>query len=123
MIAIIDVKTKDNKTYTIPDLNIFSKYPESVMWQTLTDGGLDMFQIFILSYLTYETLDTIVVFYERDIWPRKPRIDDVYDPFDFLGLPRVLTVYNSDDEITFMFLWWDNWQRSDDEYDFYEYAS
>lgn len=109
--ASIDVETKDDKTYSIPDLNIFSKYPESTIWQTLTDGGLDMFFMFIRSYLTYETLDAIVVFHERDVWPHKPRIEDVHDPFDFLGLPRFPTVYNSEDEDGFMSSddeWWDD---------------
>lgn len=101
MIATIDVETKDNKIYTIPDLNIFSKYPESAMWQTLTDGGLDMFFMFVLSYLTYDTLGAIVVFHERDVWPYNPWIEDVHDPFDFLGLPRFPTMYNSEDEDDF----------------------
>lgn len=42
------------------------------MWQTLMDGGLDMLFMFVLSYLTYDTLDAIVVFHERDVWPCKP---------------------------------------------------
>lgn len=110
MIASIDVKTKDNKIYSIPDINIFSKYPESTMWQMFTNNDLDMF---ILSYLTYETLDAIVVFHERNIWPHKPRIANVHDPFDFLDLPRFPTAYNSEDE--------DNdewWNYSDNEYDY-----
>ena len=114
MISTIDVVTKGYKTYTIHDLNIFSKYPESAMWQILTDGGLDMFFMFILSYLTYETLDSIMIFYESDVWPTKPRIEDVHDPFEFLGLPRFPTVYNSEDEDGFISSE-DEW---DDEYDF-----
>lgn len=118
MIGSIDVETKDDKTYTIPDLGIFSKYPEFAMWQTLTDGGLEMFFMFVPSYLTYDTLDAIVVFNERDVWPYKPRIEDVHDPFDFLGLPRFPAVYNSEEEDGFISSdneWWDD---SDDEYEF-----
>ena len=119
MIASIDVETKDNKTYPLHDLALFSKYPESAMWQTLTDGGLDMFFAFVSTYLTHDTLDSIVVFHERDVWPSKPRIDDVHDPFDFLRLPRFPTVYNSEEEDGFISSdgGWD-WDDSDEEYDY-----
>lgn len=98
----VDVETMDKKTYTVHDLTLFSQHPESVMWQTLEDGGLEMFQMFVLSCLTHRTLDAIVTFHERGVWPYKPCIEGVYDPFVFLGLPGFPTAYDSEDEDVFV---------------------
>jgi hypothetical protein len=85
----LELTTKDNKIINlkIEDLLFFSKFPDATLWTIYKYGGFKDFKNFIKNFITKQTFDAIIHYYNFEKWPEYINIPKVSNPYNFLNLP------------------------------------